>query len=106
MGFWYRYQHCSAKRRLSFLDPPSANFQDQGAGVSAPFFSWEVATPEAPIDGGRKRSSGPDQPPAASTTMATVLPRECGSHPAAIADVMAFATRAVAICEGFSCGAP
>ena len=46
------------------------------------------------------------EPPVASTTMVTVLPRECGSQPATMADAMAFATSSGAICEGFSCGAP
>jgi molecular chaperone IbpA len=47
-----------------------------------------------------------DQAPVASTTMATVLPRECGSQPAAMAEAMAVATRSGLIIAGLSCGAP
>src|SRR5262249_16897766 len=48
----------------------------------------------------------PRQPPAASTTMVTVLPRDRGSHPAAMADAMAFATSSGATLSASNAGPP
>ena len=46
------------------------------------------------------------QTPLASTMMPTVLPRDIGSHPAAMADWMARTMSALGICPGFKGGAP